>query len=93
MALAEVRQSVSTLRSDPLQGRSLEEVVLSLAEDFHRSTGVLPACSLQLRGSVSGEVTIAVYRILQEALTNVCKYAAATEVKIQLFTSAELRRK
>lgn len=89
-ALTEVRQSVSTLRSDPLKGRSLEEVVLSLAEDFHRSTGVLPACSLQLKDSISAEVTTAVYRILQEALTNVCKYAAATEVKIQLITSAEL---
>ena len=28
----------------------------SLVEDFHGSTGVLPACSLQLRGSVSAEL-------------------------------------
>ena len=83
-ALQEVRQSVSTLRSDPLQGRTLEEAIASLIEDAHRATGVMPDYSINLSHPLSIEVNTAVYRIVQEALTNICKHAAATEVKIYL---------
>lgn len=86
-ALQEVRQSVWAMRSDPLQGQSLEEAIASLAEEFHRSTGVLPACRIMLGHPLPAEVTTALYRIVQEALTNICKYAAATEVNIQLQAS------
>lgn len=87
-ALQEVRQSVSTMRSDPLQGRSLEIAIATLAQDFHHSTGILPSCLLQLTHSIPSDVSTAVYRILQEALTNISKYAQSTEVKIQLNATA-----
>lgn len=83
-ALSEVRQSVSTLRADPLQGRPLEEAIASLAEEFQRSTGISPACRMSLRRSLPAEINTAFYRITQEALTNISKYASATEIKIQL---------
>jgi signal transduction histidine kinase len=86
-SLQEVRQSVSTMRSDPLQGRPLQEAIASLLEGFHRSTGMSPTCSIILERPIPLEVTTAVYRIVQEALTNICKYANATEVKIQLQAS------
>ncbi len=86
-ALQDVRHSVSTLRSDPLQGRSLEEAIASLAEEVHRSTGILPDCTILLARPIPTEIVTAVYRIVQEALTNICKYANATEVKIHLETS------
>lgn len=84
MALSEVRQSVSALRSDPLQGRPLEEAIAALAEEVQRSTGISPTCSMMLGHPLPPEVNTALYRIVQEALTNICKYAAATTVKIQL---------
>jgi signal transduction histidine kinase len=83
-ALQEVRQSVSTLRSDPLQGRSLEEAIASLVEETERATGVLPDYSINLLYPLPVEVSTTVYRIVQEALTNICKHAAATKVKIHL---------
>lgn len=86
-ALQEVRQSVSTMRSDPLQGRSLEIAIATLAQDFHR-TGILPNYQIQLTHSIPSDVSTAVYRILQEALTNISKYAQATQVKIQLHGNA-----
>jgi signal transduction histidine kinase len=86
-SLQEVRQSVSTMRSDPLQGRPLQEAIASLLEGFHRSTGMSPTCSIMLERPIPLEVTTAVYRIVQEALTNICKYANATDVKIQLQAS------
>jgi signal transduction histidine kinase len=86
-ALQEVRQSIWAMRSDPLQGQSLEEAIASLAQELYRSTGISPACIIILECPLPAEVTTALYRIVQEALTNICKYAAATEVKIQLQTS------
>jgi len=83
-ALQEVRQSVSTLRSDPLQGRSLEDAIACLIEETNRAPGVLPDYSINISSPLSVEVSTAVYRIVQEALTNICKHAAATTVQIHL---------
>lgn len=85
-ALQDVRQSVSTMRRDPLQGRSLEIAIASLAQDFHR-TGILPTVHVQLTDSIPTDVSTAIYRIVQEALTNISKYASPTEVKIQLIAT------
>ncbi len=83
-ALQDVRQSVSAMRSDPLQGRSLEEAIASLATEFQQLTGILPDCRVQLKRPISSEISLCVYRTVQEALTNICKYAMATQVQIQL---------
>lgn len=90
-SLQDVRQSVSAMRSDPVQGRPLQEAIASLTEDFQRSTGISPTCSLLLERPLPPELHTAVYRIVQESLTNIWKYASATEVQIQLqATSDEL---
>jgi len=89
-ALQEVRQSVSTLRYDPLQGRSLAAAVADLAEEFYRSTGVLPTWKIPADLAIPSDVATAIYRVIQEALTNASKYAHATEVKIQLRTAADI---
>jgi signal transduction histidine kinase len=85
-ALQEVRQSVTTLRSDPLSGQNLNKAIASLAKEFHHSSGILPECNLQLNQVLSMEVSTTMYRIVQEALTNSCKYAMASQVEIQLET-------
>ncbi len=90
-ALQEVRQSVSALRTDPLQGRSLTTVIQLLIDDFQRSTGIVPLCKIQINQPLSGTIQLAVYRIVQEALTNICKYAEATQVSIHLGTSLDLK--
>ncbi|MGD2180531.1 sensor histidine kinase [Lusitaniella coriacea] len=87
-ALKEVRQSVATLRSDPLQGKSLTDAIALLIEDVQRSTGITPQTQILLSSPLPKELKMAVYRILQESLTNTCKYAEATEVKIQIHLTA-----
>lgn len=89
--LKEVRQSVATLRSDPLQGQSLADAIASLTEDFQKSTGVSPICQINLSPAVTPEVKTAIYRIVQEALTNIYKYASATEVNIQIWIDTHLQ--
>lgn len=83
-ALQSVRQSVSAMRDDPLQGKSLEEAIAHLIQSFYQTTGIQPNCQIQLDRSVSHAVNIALYRIVQEGLTNICKYAKATAVQIQI---------
>jgi len=90
-ALQSVRQSVGALRSDPLQGRSLEAAIAALVEDFHRSTNILPCCKFAIASSLANDTKTAAYRIVQEALTNICKYANATEVTIDIQTTPALQ--
>ncbi len=86
-ALQDVRHSVSAMRSDPLQGQSLEEAIASLGKELHHSTGISPTYSIVLGRPISAELKTTVYRIVQEALTNISKYANANEVQIQLQAS------
>ncbi|MEO8893631.1 MAG: sensor histidine kinase [Coleofasciculaceae cyanobacterium] len=83
-ALQDVRNSVSAMRADPLQGKSLEEAIASLAIEFQRSTNISPICNIYLGRIFPPELNTVIYRIVQEALTNITKYAEATEVNIQL---------
>jgi signal transduction histidine kinase len=82
-ALQSVRESVSTLRSNPLQGKSLEAAITQLTEDFARSTGITPNVSIET-DNIPEDRAIAFYRISQEALTNISKYAQATTVSIAI---------
>lgn len=83
-ALKDVRQSVATLRSDIWRGKSLETAIASLIEDCYKSTGILPTFYLDLQQPIPPEVKMAIYRIIQESITNICKYATATEVEITI---------
>lgn len=86
-ALQDVRQSVSTMRFHPLQGQSLEQVIYGLAADFQRSNGILPHCQISVISPLSMEISTSIYRIIQESLTNISKYAQATEIKLELTTT------
>ncbi|BAZ52187.1 integral membrane sensor signal transduction histidine kinase [Nostoc sp. NIES-4103] len=85
-ALRDVRQSVSTMRSHPLQEKSLEQAIGILLEDFYRSTGISPICRFSIDYTIPIEISTAVYRIIQESLTNIAKHGNATEVKLELIT-------
>ncbi|MBD2211853.1 sensor histidine kinase [Calothrix sp. FACHB-156] len=83
-ALQDVRQSISTMRSHPLQEQSLEQAINQLLEDFHHANGFSPICIINLDNPLPSEIKIAIYRIIQESLTNISKYAKATEVRIEI---------
>jgi signal transduction histidine kinase len=83
-ALQEVRRSISTLRSNPLQGQSLEVAIAKTVSEFQNTTGILPDCNLEVYGALPAEITTALYRIVQESLTNIYKHSGATQVKLKL---------
>jgi signal transduction histidine kinase len=89
-ALKEVRQSIATLRVDPLIGLSLPEAIADLVEEFKRSSGISTILQIDLQQPIKNEIKVAVYRIVQESLTNICKHASATSVQINLQTGTNL---
>ena len=79
--LEEARRSVMDLRAAPLEGRTLPEAITDLAE--HCTAPV----KLDITGSnqpLPPRVEIGVYRITQEALTNIEQHAQAEQVNIRL---------
>ena len=84
-ALKEIRYSVATLRSNPLQSQTLVNAIASLFQEFSQRTGVIPRYTTpQSLPSISNKVKIAVYRIVQEALTNIAKHSEAKQVSVEL---------
>ncbi|BAY87556.1 histidine kinase [Calothrix parasitica NIES-267] len=85
-ALKEVRFSVSALRSDPLKGKSLEFAIKDLFQEFQLQFKNQPKFDLQVNQILSPEVKLAIYRIIQEALTNISKHSDADSVIIEIKT-------
>jgi signal transduction histidine kinase len=88
-AMKEVRKSVSALRADAQEQKPLETVIDSLVEDFYQGTGISVSTNINVNTALPPQAVKTLYRIVQEALTNICKYANATKVQIQLHTSSE----
>jgi two-component system, sensor histidine kinase and response regulator len=86
-ALKSVRMSVWDLRQSPLQDKMLEEAIVNIVKEFQRTSGILPQMQINLSQPLSNRVSTAVYRIIQEGLTNIYKYAEATLVQIHIETS------
>jgi signal transduction histidine kinase len=83
-ALQEVRRSIATLRSNPLQGRSLQDAIAGAIAEFQSTTGIAASYTPKLSQPVPTEISTALYRILQESLTNISKHSGATQVDIDL---------
>ena len=84
-ALESIRATARGLRPAVLDDLGFVPALRTLAEEFAGRTGV--AVDLQaapLARDPGREVQVALYRVLQEALTNVARHAAATRVAITL---------
>jgi two-component sensor histidine kinase len=84
IAISETRQVVGTLRAEIAETQSLETLIESLVKDFEHTTGVHPSVTISGSPTLPPIVVTALYRISQEALNNIRKYAKATAVHIQV---------
>jgi signal transduction histidine kinase len=83
-ALQNVRSSVAALRNDSWQGRSLDSAVKEMSQKFVQTTDISLQSQISLSTSVPLEMATALYRTIQEALTNIAKHSQATQVLLKL---------
>lgn len=84
MALQEARQAVATLRETPVQQQQdLLTTISPLLQQFEQITGIIPHVTLD-SPPLPPALHLTIYRILQEALTNICKHAKADQVEITI---------
>lgn len=80
-----IRRISTDLRPGLLDDLGLTAALEWYCEDFQNRTGI--NCNLHLRPAeiaIDQKRSIAIFRILQEALTNVARHAHASEVKVNL---------
>ncbi|HEX6384479.1 MAG TPA: sensor histidine kinase [Anaerolineae bacterium] len=84
-ALQELRHLISNLRPSMLDDLGLVPALQGQVQDFEARTKVRATFTLDgRRRRVQPEIETTVFRIAQEALTNVAKHAAATNVAVHL---------
>jgi len=88
--LEEARRSVLDLRAAPLEGRSLSEALKALVNEWETETGAATRFqAVNGRRPLPPRVEVALYRICQEALTNVARHAEAERVTVRLIATTE----
>lgn len=84
-AMQEVRLISRGLRPVELDDLGLAPAIASLVENFEQDTRIEVNCRCDLNGEVLPKPTeLALYRIVQEALTNVSKHSQASRVLVRL---------
>jgi two-component system NarL family sensor kinase len=88
--LEEARRSVLDLRASPLEGRPLSEAINALVERWEAETGIAVRYRA-VNGSrpLPPSVEAALYRICQEALTNVARHAGAERAAVRLVATPD----
>lgn len=84
-AIKEVRRLSHELRPRLLDDLGLTPAIKSLAENFAERTGMRVVVDDETPDMLTPEASTALYRITQEALTNVERHAAADSVTIRLW--------
>jgi len=84
-AISEVRRISRDLRPGVLDDLGLGPALKALVEDFGRRTGMqVEFDTVVFRNRLDPEAKIALYRIAQEALTNIERHADASKVSVDL---------
>jgi len=88
-ALEGVRRLALELRPPALDDLGLSEALGELCQRFRDTTGCETTLEVRgMRGRLSPDVELVLYRVAQEALTNVAKHARASKVWIDLGRTA-----
>jgi signal transduction histidine kinase len=87
--LQESRQIISNLRPYMLDDIGMVAAFKKLLNDFKNSTGIEPFFSSPDKITLDSDKSIALFRILQESLSNIKKHSQATKVRISLDINAK----
>jgi len=89
--LQDVRRSVAAMRAATLEELALEPSLQRLVTEFAESTGLRVQLEIRMprTTALAPELAQALYRAVQEGLTNVQRHAHATEVTVTLDGSSD----
>ena len=79
-----IRQLITVLRPSVLEEGELGQAVKRYAQEFEERYGIEIDLEIDVSGRLSGEIASSLYRIVQEALTNIARHAQANQVSIVL---------
>lgn len=79
-----VREISSNLRPDLLDNLGLEAAIKSHTEKFEKRTGINCVLDIEEDLDLDESVSIAIFRIIQEAMTNIVRHAEATKISIKI---------
>ncbi len=88
-AIANVRELSQLLRPVILDDFGLDAGLRWLAEKFAQRTRIEVACAADLGGRLHNSLETHLFRIAQEALTNIARHSGATRVKITLSAAGD----
>ena len=87
-ALRDVSKSVSALRTDPLQDIPLNQAIPTLIKEICQPANIVPDYQVELPDTLPEDLSLALFRIVQEALTNTVKHSQAQLVQVRLLTKS-----
>jgi len=80
----ELNRLINDLRPAALERLGLAGALQALAEETAARSGIEAEVSIDLEGTPGGDEERLVYRLVQEALTNVAKHASASKVEVSV---------
>jgi two-component system sensor histidine kinase UhpB len=80
----DVRRIAKRLRPEALEELGLQSALGALTSSFSQQAGVRVERRLEPVGGLTDEQELVVYRVAQEALTNIARHARATRVEVWL---------
>jgi two-component system NarL family sensor kinase len=86
VSLDHARESVLSLRSDPLDGKPLPAALAALTRRFTSESGILVDVRVESVAGLPHAYEIELYRIAAEALRNVARHARARRVEVVLIS-------
>ena len=84
LILEESRRITKNLSSKIVEEHGLNKAIQYLIEDIRQSSEITPNIQLGELKEISSELANAIYRIVQEALNNIMKYAEASSVHLTI---------
>lgn len=85
-AMQEVRKISHRLDAGALKHVGLKNAIQDLIGAVNKTSGIKAVASLELPGNLPAELSINLYRILQELLNNTLRHANATEISLEITT-------